>query len=342
MKKMYLYISIANILSSFGVVMLHTNGIFWTFPSGRLWITSNLIETLFYWPVPIFFMITGITLINYQERYSTKKYFKKRFERTLFPFLFWNLIAIAKASASGHHLYSLKEILGGIFNSNFVSVYWFFIPLFAIYLSIPVISSIEKHKQIKVFKYCIFLAIVTVAILPLVFNLVNIQYNPDFVLYACSGYLMYPLIGYVIHHTEFNSKQRMIIYILAILGWFTQFYGTHVLSISAHHIVSTFKGYLNIPAILQATGVMILLKYIQWDKIIHSTAKKFILELQKLTFGIYLIHFFVISLLTKFFSINVASIWWRTIGAFVVFIVSGSICYIISKIPKVRKIIGLN
>ena len=63
MKKKY-YIQNLSVLSAFAVVALHVNGEFWNFSYGRYWITSNIIESLFYFAVPIFFMITGVTLVG--------------------------------------------------------------------------------------------------------------------------------------------------------------------------------------------------------------------------------------------------------------------------------------
>lgn len=48
------YIDTLTILSCIAVVYLHANGIFWTHPSGRLWLTSNVIESFFYFAVPVF------------------------------------------------------------------------------------------------------------------------------------------------------------------------------------------------------------------------------------------------------------------------------------------------
>ena len=80
------YITLLNVLSAFAVVVLHTNNCFWTFSTERYWKTANIIESVMYFAVPVFFMITGATLIDYKERYSTKEYFKKRFWKTMFPF----------------------------------------------------------------------------------------------------------------------------------------------------------------------------------------------------------------------------------------------------------------
>ena len=35
-----IYIDFLAIVSAFAVVMLHANGVFWSHPAGRLWITS--------------------------------------------------------------------------------------------------------------------------------------------------------------------------------------------------------------------------------------------------------------------------------------------------------------
>lgn len=86
MKK--LYISVINVIACLGVVILHANGIFWQHPSGLLWISANFLETFFYWSVPLFFMITGVTLIDYNKRYSTTVFFSVDLKRQLCLFYF--------------------------------------------------------------------------------------------------------------------------------------------------------------------------------------------------------------------------------------------------------------
>ncbi|MDD5922430.1 MAG: acyltransferase family protein, partial [Eubacteriales bacterium] len=84
------WISAANVFATLAVVFLHCNGVFWTFPKGRLWYSSNFIETFFYWGVPVFFMISGATLMDYRRKYSTSHFLKKRFNRTFIPFIIWS------------------------------------------------------------------------------------------------------------------------------------------------------------------------------------------------------------------------------------------------------------
>ena len=90
------YLDLAGVASAIAVVILHANGSFWHFSAtGGYWGRANIIECLFYFCVPIFFMISGITLIDYNKRYSLKEYFKKRINKVVIPYIFWSLFAIA-------------------------------------------------------------------------------------------------------------------------------------------------------------------------------------------------------------------------------------------------------
>ena len=85
-----IHITALSVLSCFGVVCMHT-GSFLNFAKDLNWIFGNLIESVFYFAVPVFLMISGATLINYRKRYTTMEYFKKRISKTVIPFLFWNI-----------------------------------------------------------------------------------------------------------------------------------------------------------------------------------------------------------------------------------------------------------
>ena len=66
------YISMASVVSALAVIFLHTNDCFWTFSTARYWFSANIIESVFYFAVPIFFMISGAMLIGYNDRYDLK------------------------------------------------------------------------------------------------------------------------------------------------------------------------------------------------------------------------------------------------------------------------------
>lgn len=128
------YISILSGVSCFAVVMLHSNGAFWTFSKDRYWMSANFIECFMYFAVPIFFMISGVTLINYRDKYSTKDFFDKRIKKPVIPFIVWSIIGVIYQTCAGgmkldFSVHGFKSIIGSIMNTNVIGVYWFFIPL---------------------------------------------------------------------------------------------------------------------------------------------------------------------------------------------------------------------
>ena len=89
------YISIAKILSAFSVVILHTNGIFWHFNYknySKYWISSNAIESIFYFAVPVFVLCIGATLLDFNEKYGLKDYYYRRFLKVILPLFLWSII----------------------------------------------------------------------------------------------------------------------------------------------------------------------------------------------------------------------------------------------------------
>lgn len=340
-KEKLFWISAANVFACLGVIILHANGVFWSFPRGRLWYTANFLETFFYWPVPIFFMLSGATLIDYRERYSTTKYFSKRIQRTLIPFLVWSIFSlIYRRLISGWQLGSPREIISGICNTRYNVTYWFFIPLFAVYLGIPLLSAIPKKDRINLFGYLSAATFLFTSVLPTAFALLNLQYNTAIQVPVTAGYVLYVLLGYLIKNVDLDKPIRFTLYGLAILGWFVQFQGTNLLSLSAGQLVRTFKGYLNFPAVMQAVGIMVFFKYFPWEKVLHNFGQKLIINISRYTFGIYLIHYYLVEQVPLWFSINTDQLWWRTIGALIVFIIATAICWVLSKIPVLKKSIG--
>ena len=88
------------------------------------------------------------------------------------------------------------------------SIYWFFVPLFGIYLVMPLFSNIPKENRIKLFSYLIALIFIFSSVLPFLIQIftINLVVRPEF--YLLSGFLMYPLLGYVLNEVDLDKKYR--------------------------------------------------------------------------------------------------------------------------------------
>ena len=223
MKDRILYISISNVFFFFCVVFLHCNHD--AFCGGinntpRINWSANLIEVLFYWAVPVFFMNSGALLLEYREKYTTAVFFRKRFYRTVIPFIFWSIMGLIYDivfngySWHGNAFMVLQDIL----NCKFISIYSFFINLFAIYLSMPLFSVVAKEDREKTYKYVILLSFVFNACLPTFFALASCSFNQKIIPPVATGYIIYPLIGYLIKEKKMPKKQRILLYLLGIGG----------------------------------------------------------------------------------------------------------------------------
>ena len=342
-----LYIAILNILACQSVIILHANGVFWSHPSGSLWITSNFLETFFYPAVPIFFMISGATLLDYRQRYGTKEFLKRRFKKTGIPFLVWSMLACFFISYANNVPvdWNPLHIIDNIENTRYFSIYWFFIPLFSIYLTIPILSLIED--KMRMCKYAIVIGMIFVCILPLICSLLKISFNGQLTPSFVTGDMIFVFLGYYLSNVSFIKKRRMLIYIAGVLGWIMHFAGTIILSIGQTDINGTFKGYTNLPCVLHSIALYVLFRQMDYQKMIKSVSlkthvldshiKAFIYSLSELTFGIYLSHFFFIQMIPVILHLNVASMVWRLGWAVIIFWCCAGLTYIMmlgSKAPQ--------
>lgn len=338
MKKKKEYITVLNTIAAIAVVFLHTNGCFWIFNKERYWITANIVESACIFAVPVFFMITGAKFIDYQDRYSTKVFFKKRFKKILIPFACWGIIALFYLVISKTITLSqinFNYVFNGLVNGSFVSLFWFFPALLCVYICIPLFASVKEEKRKSVFSYLVILGFVLNSVIPFIINVFHLGIYVSYGVTVCSGFLLYVLIGYLLDKYDIKPINRIIIYLLGISGLLIQIIGTYKLSYEANMIVETFKGYNNVPCILYSVAVFLFVKEIgKKIKKLNITAK-----ISDYTFGIYLIHYFVISIITDTFGLNNHSIIYRLGMPFIVIPICILITFIIKKIPVIKRII---
>lgn len=90
-KSRVLYFDILNILAALSVIFLHCNGNSFRFTADLAWLQAIMVEVFCYWAVPIFMMLSGANLMNYREKYTTAEFFKKRFFKTVIPFVIYTV-----------------------------------------------------------------------------------------------------------------------------------------------------------------------------------------------------------------------------------------------------------
>lgn len=335
------YISFLSVIAGIAVVFLHVNEVFWEYSEDAYWFFANIIENIFYFAAPMFFMITGVTLLDYRKRYSTKEYFKKRFFKTVIPFIFWSILAILygmfiRKSIMFENL-SVKAVICGIFDTKYISYFWFFPALFSVYLCIPLFSAIKEELKIKILKYCLITGFVFNICIPFALKILEWEISNSINVLVSTQYMFYAILGYLLHNEKIDKKLTIFIYIIAIISLLTNMFGTYILTSKYRHIINSFRGYTNLPCTVYSAGVFLFVKNILQGK--NQLFYKVIKKLKSYTYPICLIHGFVMDILKLIFKFNIYSLLYRLLIPLVIIPICIIITYIVKKIPILRRVL---
>lgn len=329
------YISILNVLACIGVVILHTFETGYT--SDANFVFEVLIRAIAYCAVPVFFMITGATLIDYRERYDTKTFFKKRLLKVIIPLIIWSIIYFIinffKGKFSINDL-SFKFVFEYFFLVKTNPIFWFFVVIIGIYLAIPVISLIPQETRRKAFLYIIIITFVFNQFLPDLLYHLNLNYNYDLKFpLTYSGWISFIFIGYYIDKYEIVKKHRVIIYVLGIIGFLTMVVPTIFISYHKNESCSWFDEYYDAPCVLYSASVFLFFKSKINNNQIVTKIMPFFNFVAPTTLGIYVLHIAIRDFLRYFYT-------YSYFGMSLVLTLSIlTICFIVVKI--VQKIPGL-
>ncbi|MDG2917704.1 acyltransferase family protein [Bisgaard Taxon 10/6] len=334
-----IYFDILNILACFAVLVLHHNGIVHNYNVNTLaWKQALVFEVLFYWAVPIFFMLTGATLFTYREKYSTRVFFMRRFSRAVVPFLIWSCIFYFYGNYTDLlPIFSFPQFIDSVFNTRnipFIDVYWFFIHLFSLYMIIPVLSLLKDNVRILI--YIVAMIFITHSVFPLLFQFLGVYYNWA-IIFPMAGYSIYLILGYLCSKINLNGEQRLLIYILGIISLLIRYYGTYYLSLSDGVLNRTFFSYMYFHTVFLAMSIFVFIKY-ELRLSSHPHLISIIRNLSSCSLGIYLIHKFIMDLELNMLHTQVDNVYWRFLGAFMTY----GICLIVvmlgKRIPYLRVI----
>lgn len=258
----------------------------------------------------------------------------------MIPFLFWSVVSVFWGNAVGNcDVQGWRQWIDAILNSRGLVIYWFFIPLFALYLAIPALSLIPQAKRKNVFGGMILYSFITSSVLPMVFQALEIPFNYGMQNPLNGGnYVMFLLIGYWIAHYPISKRMRMTSYVLGVFGILLRYFGTLLLSYRDGYVNMFFSGYERFPSVLLAIPVFIWFYYHDWD-FLGEKQRDLLVKLSGASFGVYLIHFYLLQVFTVIIGVDMRSIWWRSLGTPVLYPLSVMLVLLGKKIPVVKKLL---
>lgn len=326
---------ILNVMACIAVVYLHQNGAVHKFSYCPGWFFALGVECLCYFAVPVFFMLTGASLMRYDERYSDREFFRRRLKRTLIPFLLWSAIwffIVLKQNGYDITDISVVDVFNGIINTEYQPVYWFFIPLFIMYSLLPLM--VKAKDDLRLIRYLIILFFVLASCYTLYCKLTSSEANP-FIANAIFGPMLYLLAGYYMSREVFSRNLFYGIIILAILSLIIRYFITCQLSINEGETNRVLFGYYLPTSVFPSFAVFLAITRGRYN--IKPKKAKFLTKLATCSLGVYLLHKIVIAVMLRLvalWGVTEYSILWLSLMPILTYF----ICVIIVMTVKNNKI----
>ena len=279
--------------------------------------------------IGLFFMVSGALLLkrHIDKPFETKAFLRKRFTKILIPLIFWSLVGW------GIEMY-------GISNTE-LSILWFMYCLAGIYLLTPILSRWLSCASIKEIELYLLMWLVTLCI-PFVKIFCSVNESDTSWLYYFHGYVGYYVLGfYLQNHWGKDAKisnGKKFLYAIAFV----------FISIVLPIVLFVLNVEVDFYSIFWYLSITVVLWCVAWWITMKGLMKKvpqlpnWVVELSKLSFGIYLLHILVMRnvLWQTEWMQNMNGLVQIVVCTFLTFTISALISWGISRIKYIRAIIG--
>jgi surface polysaccharide O-acyltransferase-like enzyme len=309
------------IAAIFGVIIIHVAASKWYDTSIETfnWQIINFYHSVIRWPVPIFFMISGVFFLrpldNGIELKQELKYVFKKIFHLVCAIVFWaclyNFVIIMSKFVLKNEFVTVYDILKIFAQIIFGPAWyhlWFLYVLIGLYLLTPIFRLFIKNSKKMYLEYYLILFFWFGALLPLcneILKHISILKGHGFYFFLpeVTGYMGYFIAGYYFANYNIKRKTKITIFTLAILSL--------IFTVAGTSVISRYTGLPNqylVNPILPNTMVIsfsVFIIFQQIDKRINFSNKQkiIIIDIGKSTFGIYLVHALIIQIL-RYFGLN--------------------------------------
>lgn len=342
-----IYLDLLRIFAIFGVVVIHVSAVAKSYDIGTF--TSNvgiIYNGLVRWSVPVFFMISGAMFLRPEKEYTFSIMIKKYIPRLAVCLLVWGFI-YALFDVYLYSSFSVKTLILSVWNTvsnNSGYHLWFLFALIALYLMIPVfkviVNDLSQRQLAFVIILWMFLSLGVGQFNEIVSDF-GISLKIDWYFPMITSWAGYFLLGHYLVSYDIKKPCKIL---LIVIG-----FSLLLLCPVINMFATTYKGEY-IESFIPQSGLTACFAAIAFFLIFQGFSKvslsersqKIIVNVSNNTFGIYLIHalvnsiiFHVVNLKLDFInpiiSIPLLSVF--------VFVISFIIVLLLRKIPTIKKVV---
>lgn len=339
MKERKIYIDLIRVIACIMVVIMHSPIPSTIVPGaetkGPFLVCSSYLTAP---AVPLFFMVSGALLLPCKEGTNAIEYLKKRLSKVIFPTLCFTLLYVIWTWGPSFDLKDAIIVLLSVpFNVKGHGVLWFMYTLTGLYLLIPILSHWIRNVSKREIEFYLLLWIISL-FYPFLKLFLDIETEPQGILYYFTGYAGHFLLGYYLSRYDVSFKLLLLCSFLVlplplldkVLGWNLEF-------------KSTFW-YLSITVVvMSATWFVGIKKYFGHMTKLEGVWGKFVDTTSNYSFGIYLIHIFLMRAFIWYlpFVQGISNYYLQTVVVIVLtFVGSWLFSWLVAKLPFGQYIIG--
>ena len=337
MPKLY-WIANLRVFATIMVILIHTSGgaLFHFKDMPQSWWVANIVAGFGRFTVPVFVMISGALLLGKEMEYFS--FIQKRFLRVWVPFTLWVIIYVLYHNYFESKPYSFQTALTQYFTGgNYLYGHlWFVYMILGLYLITPFLNNWllkANDSQINILLGICFTMSCIIHLIKRPFEIHIYHDLQNFV-----GYIGYFVAGYILKNKKLNINKLWYLFVF-IIGYLLMIFGSYFLVKITGKLDMFFYDYFSPSTFLMSISIFMFFK----ETFNYDFLPQIMNPLDKFSFGIYLCHLQIITILSRKFSINWAwnpPIFGIFLQAGLTLIIAFILIWGLSKLPKSQWLIG--
>ncbi len=332
------------IAAAFMVVFLHTAAAEWhNVPADSFnWAVMNAYDCLVRSAVPLFFMLSGTFLLTKEP--DIKKLYLRRILPLLGIYSVWSVLyAVDTITLTVLFQTPLSAFLRVAAQGTYHL--WFIPTLIGLYILLPVLHAIARFEKGKYVPYFLLCFLVFGILRETLFAFLKGYETATALLtkipVELTGSAGYMLLG---HFLAQQKKIRLRTWVALLLFSSTTVLSAAVNLLHAYAIGAPsdiLYGYLTLPVFAEAILLFLCFQNMKADRLSSPKAAAVIEKCAALTFGIYLLHPFILTHLEQNLHLHVLSfspILSVPAIAFLAFLLSAAVTFLMLKIPFINRL----
>ena len=285
--------------------------------------------------IGLFFMISGALLLPVKT--DTRTFLKRRFCKIAIPTLVWSVIFLGITAWTTKESFSWKALLSLPFSAQGNPTFWFLYTLMGLYLLAPVLSHWLIAASRRELEFYLLLWGVSLCY-PLLRLVLDINTSTTGILYYLTGYGGYFVLGHYLKKYPDRIKYKWLIPAVVFTLVTPAVWKMKGLSVDFYSVFWYLSIFVVILCVFLWKLVFSLVPEQGWPSV-----NRMIFKISISTFGIYLVHYFIIrSLLWKWAPILVIRPYVLQVFVIAVaaFILSLGVTLLIGKLPGAKYLVG--